>query len=244
MKKLIKRIYYFFPLIKLKRKFSFLKNKKVLIVGSAPKIDMSIGNSGETHLVSCNGSAANIQKLNLGTSTLTIIDNELIDRKIAYEKDVRSKIIKNKILKNINLGHLISVQSNHSNDLDYNMLESDIKSFTKINKNMRSIIINSLLELDNVEENVDTLISTGIFSICLCLYLGAKEVNFTGFSFFKENKDHYYDEENLNYNQVSNITRNHSLADSVTVGLLKIKGYKIRTTDKDFLPLMSNWGAE
>ena len=40
------------------------------------------------------------------------------------------------------------------------------------------------------------------------------------------------------------LTRNHSLADSVAICILKMRGFNIEAKDKDFYPLMNNWGVE
>ena len=123
IKSYVKRLINFKNILKLKRDFRFINQQKIIIVGSGPNLDKSIFNNQENIIVSCNASAGNVYRSNLGDVKLTIVDNELIDKKIAFEKDVRSNIIKNNVLKGINLGHLISVQSNHSKDLDYTLLK-------------------------------------------------------------------------------------------------------------------------
>ncbi len=242
IKSYVKRLINFKNILKLKRDFRFINQKKIIIVGSGPNLDKSIFNNQENIIVSCNASAGNVYRSNLGDVKLTIVDNELIDKKIAFEKDVRSNIIKNNVLKGINLGHLISVQSNHSKDLDYTLLKGNIDSFTKINKNMRKIIIDSVLGTSIVDKDNNSLISTGVFSICLCLFFGARQVVFSGFTLFKEKKEHFYEEPE--HIETKFLTRNHSLADSVAIGILKMRGFNIEAKDRDFYPLMNNWGVE
>ncbi len=240
----IKKLIYFKKILKLKKKFKFLNQKKIILVGSGPNLDKTIFNNKNDIIVSCNASASNVNKLNLGEVKLTIVDNELIDKKIAFEKDVRSNIIKNDVLKDINLGHLISVQSNHSKNIDHKLLKANITSFTKVDKNMRKIIIDSVLGTSIVDKDNNSLISTGVFSICLCLYFGARQVIFSGFTLFKQEKDHFYDEPKNQNEDSELLTRSHSLADSVTIGMLKMKGFNIEARDRDFYPLMNNWGVK
>ena len=244
IKKYIKRFVYLNKIMSLKKKFNFLNQKNIILVGSGPNLDETVFKNKEDIIVSCNASAGNVNKLNLGEVKLTVVDNELIDKKIAFEKDVRSNIIKNDVLKNLNLGHLISVQSNHSKDIDHELLKANIQSFTKVDKNMRKIIIDSVLGTSIIDNDNTSLISTGVFSICLCLYFGAKQVIFSGFTLFKDEKDHFYNEPQNQNNKLKLLTRNHSLADSVTIGLLKMKGFNIEARDKDFYPLMNNWGTK
>ena len=242
LKDLIKKIYYFKDYFFLKKKFEGIKNKKVLLLGSGPDISVSSEDLKKYVFVCCNGSAHSLSQISKNIYPyLTIIDNELIDKSVAYTKDSRSQIIKNKILKNLQLGNLISVQSNNSKSSDPEIIEAIYKSYTHINKNLRKIIINNVVKTSFLENDGNSLISTGIFAASLCFFLGATEVKFTGFSLWNENKEYYYSDNNSLSDRKQSI-RNHSLADSLYICLLKTKKYNINTIDKDFLPLMSNWG--
>ena len=52
----------------------------------------------------------------------------------------------------------------------------------------------------------------------------------------KYNLQSYLEQKQFFYqnNKLKLLTRNHSLADSVTIGLLKMKGFNIEARDKDF----------
>ncbi len=238
---ILKKLFYVFFLSYLKFKFKFIKNKNVIILGSAPHVNLNGLNLNEYLVVSCNGSAKNISNLNLKEPSFTVIDNELIDQDIAFNKKVRSNILNNNLLKNLNLGHLISVQSNLSTNSSPEILNSNFNSFIKINKNVRKIIINDILNLDYFEINDNSLISTGAFAISLCFYFGASKVFFSGFSLINSGKNHFYDDNKFNSDDIE--IRNHSLADATMIGLMKIQGYNLETFDKDFLILMSNWNS-
>ncbi len=242
LKNNIKRIYYAKDLFLLKRKFNCLKNKNILLIGSGPNVTLDIKHIQNLSIVCCNGSGSYLKNKNLKINPLlTIVDNELIDRDIVFKKNVRSQIINNKLLKSSNLGNLISVQSNKSKNSDPSLLEASYDSFNYINKNLRRLIINKVVNTNFIEINDQSLLSTGIFAISLCFYLGASSVFFTGFSLWKNKKDYFYsikEKSDKDY-----LVRNHSLADSLYISLLKVKNYKLYTNDKDFLPLMSNWGG-
>jgi hypothetical protein len=222
LKNNIKRIYYAKDLFLLKRKFNCLKNKNILLIGSGPNVTLDIKHIQNLSIVCCNGSGSYLKNKNLKINPLlTIVDNELIDSS--------------------NLGNLISVQSNKSKNSDPSLLEASYDSFNYINKNLRRLIINKVVNTNFIEINDQSLLSTGIFAISLCFYLGASSVFFTGFSLWKNKKDYFYsikEKSDKDY-----LVRNHSLADSLYISLLKVKNYKLFTNDKDFLPLMSNWGG-
>ncbi len=242
LKYIIKKLLFKSQIPILKKKFNFMKDKKVLVLGSGPNVKISENKLENYIIVCCNGSAGYLKKNNLNISPyLTIIDNELIDKDIVYEKDVRNQIIKKKLLKDMNLGNLISVQSNNSKNSDPKILEAKFNTFTLINKNFRRIIVNNLVNTNFIEKDDQSLLSTGVFSICLCFLLGASRVEFTGFSFWKKNIDYFYSEVN-NSSQSSENIRNHSLADSFFISLLKIKKFNLFTEDQDYLPFMTNWG--
>ena len=113
------------------KKIDLLRNKDVFILGSAPNPDLS-SYSKKKILVTCNGSAANAKKLNLSEPILTIVDNELLDKKIVKKKQSRKSIIKGELLKSLNLGSIISVQSNHSQGNDVSLLQAQYNNFYKI----------------------------------------------------------------------------------------------------------------
>lgn len=242
IKNILKKIYYTKDLIIFRKKFKYLKNKNILLIGSGPNVSLENKDLQKFSIVCCNGSGSYLKKKNLKINPLlTIIDNELIDREIVFKKNVRSQIIKKKLLKDTHLGGLISVQSNNSNNRDPSILEANYNSFNYINKNLRRLIVNKVVNTNFIEHDDQSLLSTGIFTVSLCFYLGASSVFFTGFSLWKNNKDYFYS--NQDTSDKSYLVRNHSLADSMYIALLKINKYKVMTNDRDFLPLMSNWGS-
>lgn len=242
LKNNIKSIYYAKDLILLKKKFKYLKNKNILLIGSGPNVSIDKKNLQNMSIVCCNGSGSFLKNNNFKKNPLlTIIDNELIDKDVVFKKDVRSQIINNKLLKDTNLGNLISVQSNNSKNSDPSLLEASYDSFNYISKNLRRLIVNKVVDTNFIEINDQSLISTGIFAVSLCFYLGASSVFFTGFSFWRNNKDYFYS--NKDTNDKDYLLRNHTLADSLYISLLKVKNYNVLTNDKDFLPLMSNWSG-
>jgi uncharacterized protein YjbI with pentapeptide repeats len=225
----------------LKKKFKYLKNKPVFIFGSssAPNINQF---SNEKIILSCNASARNLKNLNLPKPKITIIDNELIDINIINQKKSRSTVIDEKILLDLDLGDLISIQSNHSNFTNPKLLSANFSSFNFFSKNFRKTILNIISKSDLLDNNLNTVISTGIFAAYFCFLMEAKEVYLCGFSLHidSKNKKWFY-----NVNGETQITnsdvRNHSLADSLAVALLVINEYKVISCEKDFLPLTKNW---
>lgn len=232
-------------LLKLKKRLPKLKNVDVLILGSAPHPNLP-KNHESMYLVCCNGSAANAKILNLGSPKMTVVDYELIDPVVSNSKSVRSDITKNELLKDIDLGLLISTQSNHSIGGAPEILKARFSGFFPIQKSARRILINSITGTKMMELDVNTsLCSTGGFAVALSLFLGARSVSISGFTFISSSEEklatHFYPTSAKEISTELN-TRNHSLADSALIALAVINGYKIYTLERDLLPLTQNWG--
>ena len=251
-KYVLKKIFHapieIFKLFKLKSEIS---GKKIFILGSAPNPNLELYSSRHV-VVTINGSAANAKELGLNDSVMTVVDFELINKKVALDKDVRSVIIKNNLLKNIDLGSVVAIQSNNTLLGDPKILNANIKSFFSIHRLTRKIIIKSTSKNNRLDHKDVSLVSTGAFACALCFFLGAKEVVISGFSFLKEENFHppsFYKTSELKFTNNTNKnadykidTRSHSLADSSLISLLVINGKKIKTGEKEVLPLTQNWG--
>ena len=230
------------------KKINLLRNKDVFILGSAPNPDLS-GYSKKKILITCNGSAANAKKLKMGQPLITIVDNELLDKDIVRKKESRKSIINGELLKSLNLGTIISVQSNHSQGSDVSLLQSKYSNFYQINKQSRLEIIDYVTNTNLLERNMDGVISTGAFAFILSFFLGAKSVSFSGFRIYQKSNtlEHFYKftEKKRNiFIKKKNIQspKAHSLADSAVISILKLRGYKIKTDEIEFLHLLNNWG--
>jgi len=240
IKNIVAQVIFFPKLYYIQKKFNYLKGKTIFIFGSSPKANFKEFKE-EYLVISCNASAKNIKNFNLPKPALTLIDNELIDEDIIAEKKTRSTIIENEMLKNLDLGDLISVQSNHSSNSDKNLLKANINSYYFIPKRVRKIILDKISKQNFLDSNLKTIISTGIFAAYLCFFCKAKKVFLCGFSlhFDDENKKWFYRIDGEK--ESSQNVRNHSLADCLAVGFLAINGYDIISCEKDFLPVTKNW---
>lgn len=250
-KYVLKHIIYFpieiIRILKLKNK---IKGKNVFILGSAPNPNLDLY-SNDHILISVNGSAANAKELGLKEPLMTVIDFELINKKTAIDKDVRSIIVKNNLLKDINLGFVISTQSNDTLLEDPGILKAKIKKFYSIHRFTRKILIQNVTKNKKLDDT-NSLVSTGAFACALCFFLGANEVIISGFSFLKNENFHppsFYKTDELQFeNKIKSEpdskldTRSHSLADSNLISSLVINGRKIKTNEREILPLVQNWG--
>ena len=108
------------------------------------------------------------------------------------------------------------------------------------------MILQNTLSVNWIDEDALSLASTGGFAIAFCAFLSARSITFEGFKLFQnEGNDlkHFYEEHKTmadNFNKEN--TKAHSLADSLIVGILSAKGISINTSERDFFPLLSNWG--
>lgn len=235
-----------------------LKGQDCLLIGSAPNPDLSLYKNSMS-IITVNGSAANAKKLRLPPSKLTVIDYELIDPECFNEKESRRVIVHNKLLKNIDLGTLISVQSNSSKGGDPSILEARFGQYASLNRATARKIIHRLTGARLLSNNVHGLLSQGGMALALCFWLGAKSVTICGFSLFKKSdseiEPHFYSdlpislETNFNWRDLECDrkgqmldTRNHSLADCSLITQLVLRGFDVRSAEQDFLPLIRNWG--
>ena len=234
--------------IKLSKKF---KGKNCYVLGSAPHGNLKKYKKNML-LVTSSGSAKLLSILGKHKSDLSILDCEIFTDQ---NKSTRNIITKNKLLKNLDLGLLVQAQSNNSKFGNPELLEAKFYKHVKIDKFMRKIIIFWVTKNIYLENRFDSKISSGIFSIILCFFLGSKSVTFSGFSTTHKNKgssipEHFYKKylnlEITDYKKNKNdhfkFPRSHSAADLVTIGLLFVSGKKIFTEDSDFIPSVYNRG--
>lgn len=232
---------------RIKKSLNFLRDADVLILGSAP-YPVLPNDYRSRLLVCCNGSAANAKQLELSNPVMTVVDYELIDVNVALSKDVRSKIINEKLLANLNLGYLVATQSNSAIGGNPELLNAKYEGYLAIDRLARRKIIDIVTGTNRIERDTRlSLCSTGGFAVAISLFLGARSVSIAGFThLFSGNKAsqmHFYDQISETLSTELN-TRNHSMADSALISLLVINGYKIKTLERDILPLVQNWGNE
>jgi hypothetical protein len=230
---------------KVKKSLPSLVGYDVLILGSAPEPKLP-KNYESMHLICCNGSAANAKLLNLVKPTITVVDYELVDPIISKKNNTRSDIVAKGLLKNIDLGFLVATQSNHSIGGAPGILNAKLSGFCEIDKFTRRVLIDHITGTKKLERNVNTsLCSTGGFAIALALFLGAKSVSISGFTFVNlpsvNLKTHFYLNSIKETLKVIN-TRNHTLADAALITLSILNNHKIYTVERDILPLTQNWG--
>ena len=99
---------------------------------------------------------------------------------------------------------------------------------------MRKIIIDSVLGTSIVDKDNNSLISTCFFNLFVFIFLVQDKKVFSGFTLFNK-KEHFYEEPE--HTETKFLTRNHSLADSVAIGILKMRGFNIEAKIKTFILL-------
>lgn len=228
---------------------SALAGRDCFVLGSAPQPDLSLHHNGMA-LVCVNGSAANAIRLGLSAPTLTVVDYELIDRKVAFSKPGRSEVVSGRMLEGLSLGTLLATQSNDSSGGQPEILGAAFERVFYADKETCRIIVNSVTATTLLERDVHGLTSRGALAIAICLWLGARSVAFAGFSLYKQlqkKPPNFYD---VNCQRISasltarEDTRSHTMADLALISLLSLRGFQVRTCERDFLPAVRNWGAD
>jgi hypothetical protein len=234
-----------------------VRGKDCFVLGSGPSPNISLFDP-EMVVVSVNGSYANGKMLGLPQPVLTVVDYELLDPSVNIGKETRRVVVEERLLKGLHLGALVAVQSNSSRGGSPSSLQATYDRFLQIRKEHRRAIVHHVTGANLLENHVRGLTSTGAFCVALCAYGGARSVTFAGFSLFKSVHDevepHYYLEKGLDFRVSGNPqdiemlgneeldSRNHSLADCCLISQLVLNGHQIFTREKDFLPLIQNWG--
>jgi len=230
----------------LRRIRRLIKGQKVMIVGSSPFSDFRLFTSDMT-VVNLNGSAARNSIAGIPESHFTFLDFEIVDPLINREKINRREIISKGILKEAALGYVILTQSNSSKGGDLSLVAGNYIKSIYVGRKLRRLIVlfaSKNLSLDNRK---DGQLSTGGFAIAFVAAFRPKSIYLTGFSFFKhpdsDDPPHFYDGNLMLDDRELTDTRSHSLADSLLISSLAVKGMALESDDRDLKPLISNWGT-
>ena len=234
-----------------------LEGKTCCVVGSSPDVDISLILKADV-VVSVNRSAANIVRLTGKAPDISILDYELVlsDHGGTFKR-ARNPVITDQLLGNMDLGYLVLAQSNEAEitERDLGLKRSNTRLIRRasIRKVLIGITGNKLIDM-----NLRTAPSRGAVSLGICAWAGAKQILFTGFSIFRssdgnETGDFFYgqmgvqvERDGLKINSPrtspKDNVRYHSLADSLIIGSLVAKGYRLYTSTVDFFPVLFNWG--
>ena len=231
---------------------SEVRGKNCFVLGSSPVPSIERFNDGMP-LICINGSPMIAKELEMPPPTITVVDFELLDVNVNRLKPVRSVIIENELLSNLDLGVIVSSQSNASPGGNPDELKGIYSNFISLYKSDCRTIIHQATGVGNLENDVHGLLSRGAFAIGLCAWLGASSITFSGFSLKREskNKSSYYYGDVVNDVLVRNEefksiqgwdTMAHSMADCQLLGQLSLNGHKIYSNSEEFIPLLQNWG--
>lgn len=228
-----------------------ITGRTVFVLGSAPQASTALFDQ-DSLLVSCNASALQAHRLGLPAPALTVMDNEVLDPDVHRQKPERCVIVNQGLLAGLNLGHLVTVQSNRAVAGSPEVLGATVLSVLALDRAVRSQIVQRASGFEPLDASNWSMVSTGAFAIALCVYLGARGVNFAGYGLNKPMADrdppHFYGDSRQQHGAVHPSagldSRNHSMADAALVACLALRGVQINTLDADFRPLVQNWGSQ
>jgi hypothetical protein len=226
---------------------NYIENRRVMIVGSSPFSDFRRFTSDMT-IINLNGSISRNVPGGIPYPHITFLDFELVDPATNSTKENRSQIIEKEILKNNDLGYVILTQSNSSKGGDLDLVTKNYNRSLKIGKRLRRLIVIIVSKNLSLDKRKNGKLSTGGFAIACVALCRPQSIYLTGFSFFKsqesEDPPHYYDGDLVSDSSSWIDTRSHSLADSLLISSLAVKGIVFFSDDKDLRPLISNWGIK
>lgn len=234
-------------LFELRRIRELVKGQKVMIVGSSPFSDFRRFEKDMT-VVNLNGSISRNIAAGIPETHITFLDFEIVDPRVNREKMNRSEIISKGILKDAELGYVILTQSNSSKGGDLSLVANNYKKSIYIGKKLRRLIVLLVTKNLSLDNRKDGKLSTGGFAIAFVAAFKPETIYLTGFSFFKNRESddppHFYDDKLVLDERALKDTRSHSLADSLLISSLAVKGVSIESDDRDLKPLISNWGTK
>lgn len=218
-----------------------------MIVGSSPFSDFRRFAS-DMIIVNLNGSVSRNFPAGIPHPHITFLDFELVDPAINSTKENRRQIIEMGILKNNYLGYVILTQSNSSKGGDLNLVTQNYKRSLRTGKRLRRLIVLAVSRNLSLDKRREGKLSTGGFAVACVALCRPQSIYLTGFSFFKpqelENQPHSYDKVLASEDSSWIDTSSHSLADSLLISSLAVKGIVFQSDDKDLRPLISNWGIK
>lgn len=216
-----------------------------MVVGSSPFSDFTRYRSGMI-IINVNGSVARNVAAGLPQPNLTFLDLEIINPTVNKLKKNRTDVVQKEILRDIDLGIVIITKSNNVNG---GILETVANRYTSrifIGKWLRRLIVLWTSGNWSLDKKRNGKLSTGGFAVAMVSAFSPKSIYLTGFSFFKDadcdDPPHAYDDLTTKSQFEFTDTRSHSLADSLLLSTISLKGTKIETDDRDLKPLISNWG--
>jgi len=229
-----------------------VKNKDCFVLGSSPRPSLERFDNSMP-LVCVNGSAAIADKLGMPPPIMTIVDFELLDTNINRSKPARAAIVKDGLLSGLDLGFVVSSQSNTSPGGSPDELQAKYSNFISLYKTDCRKIIHQATGVSNLENDVHGALSRGMFAIGLCFWLGASSVTFSGFSLKRKSKNEsaYFYGDVVNNIEILDPkyeslkgwdTMAHSMADCQLLGQLSLNGHKVYSDSEEFIPLLQNWG--
>lgn len=232
--------------IKLLELRKLIAGRDIMIVGSSPLSDFRRYRENMM-IVNVNGSAGRNKIANIPDPTITFLDYEFVDPKALQEKKYRRDIWDKGVLVGANLGFVILTQSNSSKGGNLDDLTDDFRAVVNCGKRLRRWIVLLASRNFRLEKKREGYLSTGGFALAFLSLFSPKSIYLTGFSFFKDYAadvaPHFYDDKDTATNRLED-TRSHSLADSLLISSLTLRGIRIISDDKDLKPLLSNWGAK
>jgi len=202
-------------------------------------------------IICINGSPAQPLLKDIKSPAITFFDNELLNLTVNKTKASRSEIVHGKLLKNLDLGVVVTTQSNSFSGGPIDQLEAIWTNRLSTDKKFRKSLCKHLKMQPNLEGSSMGILSTGGFALAFLTFFGAKSISMSGFTFYKsphkDDSEKFYKistiEQKFSKNANRDDTRSHSLSDSNLISSLVLMGYKINSNDSDLLPILHNWGV-
>jgi len=232
--------------IKLLKIRKLIAGQDIMIVGSSPFSDFRRYQDNMT-IINLNGSAGRNKISNIPGPAITFLDYEYVDPKALREKENRRIVWDKHILAGANLGFVILTQSNSSKGGNLGDLTDDFEAVINLSKRWRRWLVLLASRNSSLEKKRAGYLSTGGLALAFVSLFSPSSIYLTGFSFFKDYAadvaPHFYDNEDTYARELED-TRSHSLADSLLISTLTLRGLRIVSDDKDLKPLLSNWGVK
>lgn len=233
-----------------------LRQKSVLIVGSAPTASLDSLNSFD-YVFGVHASPLQLGQLGLHETHGLLVDASLFNAARRRTDSGKSVVWDSGVLNSNPHKVLVAVFSNNIRPTESLKKSSTYSRLLRIHNPMRRLILWWASRGFSLEPHKGaSLVGTGGFAVAYAFFAGAKSVQITGFNLRSGTKagtefpQHFYDSLGMDHSlyEVNDLDpdrdnskpRGHSAADALLISALYLNGRDIHSNEPDLWPLLSN----